>query len=461
MALPLLVLPFVTRTLAPEEYGAWVLAYAFGTTASAFANVGFPMVYERSYFESSREGRSAALLWTTVAFVASTLTAALIGTWAWRETFAVAVMHDQPRPELLFWTTCAVGVASLKTYFLVYFRNAGEARRHALFTVQESLLGAACSVLLVAVLHTGPVGLAWGPLAASAIVLVQLCAHFARRLPLQFAWAPLGESMRLAFPLLPRVALSVFGQVFDKWLVGAVAATGGVAAYAIGQRLAYGVFTFSTALENVFQPRTYQLMFDSPAAGAAIGRMLTPYVYATVGVALAAGVFADEALLVLAPQSYAGASAVAGVLVAYFAILFFGKQPQLLYAKKTAIVSALSSASILINALAMWLLATRYGALGAAAGTAIAGALTTFAFVIVSQRYYRIEYERSKFLLMYSILLLALVLVHGVLHDVTYPAVLAVKVGILAAYAGLGAALGYWRALARGASSKKALASES
>lgn len=447
-ALPLIVLPFITRALAPEEYGAWVLAYAYALLVSAFASVGLPIVYERSYFEAQQGGESAALLWTTTAFICATLALAALGTWIWREPVAAALMQDHPHPALLFWTTCAVAVSSVKSYFLVYFRNAGEARRHAWFSLQEALLGAVASVLLVAGLHVGPLGLAWGPLAAAVVVLAQVFVHFSRRLKVTLRWTPLRQSLVLALPLLPRVALGVFGQVFDKWLVGLVAAMGGVAAYAIGQRLAFVVFAFSTALENVFQPRTYRMMFEGPDRGAAIGRMLTPFAYATVGVALAVGLAADEALAVLAPASYAGALGITTLLAVHFALLFFGKQPQLLHAKKTGIVSALSSATVLLSAGAMWLFATRYGAIGAAAGTALVGALMTLVVVFVSQRYYRIEYERGKLALMYGFLVLALGLVHVVLRDFAYPALLLIKTVLLALYAWGGAAFGYWRVLA-------------
>jgi O-antigen/teichoic acid export membrane protein len=459
--MPLLVLPFITRALSPEDYGAWVLAYAFGATASALANMGLPMIYERSYFESIKEGGSAALLWTTTAFVCGAVAAVLAITWLCRDAIAAAVMHDRPDTMLLFWTACAVCASSLKTYFLVYFRNEGEARRHALYTIQESVLGAAASVLLVMLLHSGAVGLAWGPLAAALVVLVQLCARFSQRLPLAFAWPPLRDSLRLALPLTPRVALGVFGQVFDKWLVGAVAATGGVAAYSIAQRLAYTVFTFSTALENVFQPKTYRLMFEGPANGSAVGRMLTPYAYATVGVALAVGLLADEALLILAPPSYAGASAITAILVMYFAIIFFGKQPQLLFAKKTGMVSLLSSAAIVLNALAMWVLAMRYGALGAAAGMALAGASTTLVFVLVSQRHYPIGYERGKLLLVHAFLVLSLLVVHVALRDAPLATLLLAKVVMLGAYVSIGAVFGYWQVLLRRTSPARAAAARS
>ena len=453
-ALPLVVLPFITSALAPEEYGAWVLAYAYGVAVSGLFSAGLPIIYERSYFEAQQAGETAELLWATTFFVAAMLGLALAATWFWRAPIAAALMQDTPHPALLFWTTSAVCASSVKTYFLVYFRNAAESRWHALFSVQEAILGAAASVILVAGLKVGPLGLAWGPLIASLLVLSQLAGYFVRRVPPRARWRPLGRSLALAWPLTPRLLFGIFGQVFDKWLVGVVAATGGVAAYAIGQRLAYLVFTVSTALENVFQPRTYQLMFDSPHAGAAIGRMLTPFAYATVGVALGVGIGAQEAMALLAPDSYAGAVPVATVLSIHFALLFFGKQPQLLYARKTWIVSAISSVSMLVNAAAMYLLATRYGAVGAAAGTLLSGAAMTFVAVSVSQRYYRIEYERPALLLMYSYLIAAIAAVHLATPALPYAALLALKCALLAAYAGAGAARGYWHALLDHAASR-------
>jgi len=140
----------------------------------------------------------------------------------------------------------------------------------------------------------------------------------------------------------------------------------------------------------------------------------------------------------------------------HFAALFFGKQPQLLYAKKTGIASVLSSANILVAAAAMWVLATRYGAIGAAAGTAISGMVMTVIHVNVSQRYYRIGYERAKLALMYAFLIGALVLVHVGLRELSYPLLLAIKVALLALYAWGGVVLGCWRALAAHAWPKRA-----
>ena len=84
----------------------------------------------------------------------------------------------------------------------------------------------------------------------------------------------------------------------------------------------------------------------------------------------------------------------------------------------------------------------------AAVGTMIAGALTTTLSVSVSQRCYRIEYERAKLLLIYAYFfcgLAATCLLQAA--ELAYAVRLAVKIAILAGYCWIGAVYGWWAVL--------------
>jgi O-antigen/teichoic acid export membrane protein len=279
-----------------------------------------------------------------------------------------------------------------------------DGRSFAWFSVDETVLSAVMTVVLVAVWRVGPLGLAWGPLAASSVVLLLLFTRFVRVLPVRFDASVLRASLTLSLPLLPRILLGVLATQFDKLAVGAVASTGGAAVYAIGQRLANTVFTIATAFENIFQPKTYQLMFDGgPAAGDEVGRMLTPFAYLTVASALLLTLGAPEILAILAPGSYQGGTAVATILAFHYALMFFGKQPQLVYAKRTDLVAYIGMGSLVVSMAVTWALASRYGATGAAWGTVLCGAATLAVHVAVSQRFYRIGYEWKKLLVTYGL----------------------------------------------------------
>ncbi|MEO7775001.1 MAG: lipopolysaccharide biosynthesis protein [Steroidobacteraceae bacterium] len=439
-ALPLLTLPLITRTIDPTDYGYWVLAYSFAAFVSGVGNFGLSIAYERNFYEFTDTRTNAALLWTTVSFVVLLLGLFVTTTWLLRDSLSVLVMRAPAHAELLAWTVTAVAVGSIKTYFLLHLRNNGNARAFAFFNIDESLTGAIATVVLVVFLKVGVLGLAWGPLIASSLVLGLLVLRFVRRVPIVWQSAPLVASLRLSLPLLPRILLGVVGTQFDKWIVGYVGTSAGAAVYAIGQRLANSVFLLATALENAFQPRTYRLMFDGgPAAGAQIGRMLTPYVYLIVAFAVAMALFAEEAIFLLADRSYRGGAIVADILVLHFALMFFGKQPQLTFARRSDLNSLIGILSLVLTGTITAVFAVHWLAVGAAVGTLLAGALSTGIFQAVSQRYYRIEYEWRTLLGLYGYLAVCCVLaVFRPWQGVSLGLVLVIKSALLAAllYAG-------------------------
>lgn len=437
----IVVLPVITRSMPPEDYGAWVLATAYATFASSVSNFGLTAVYERNYFEHRETGRAAGLFWTIVAFVTALTAATLVLTWTFRSPISLFVIRSRDEGSLLFWTTAALCVGSLRSYFLTFFRNTRDARAFAVATVAESALAAMTTVVLAAFMGAGSLSLAWGPLAASTVVLVVLVVRFLRILPPAWDWPALLDSLRISAPLTPRIILGVLSTQFDKWAIGLISSPVSVASYAIGQRLAQIVFTFATAIENAFQPRTYSIMFDKGIEGSEeLGRMLTPYALLTVAAAVTICLIAEEAVAILAPPSYGiylGVLA-ATLLTVRYALLFFGKQPQLIYAKKTGLTSALSVASLIISMSAIWLGANRWGPEGVAIGTLGGGVASMIMFMVAGQHYYRIRYQVAPLAMAYGLLAFAAVIVPVMLASgVAFLPRLAVKVVIAAAFVGI------------------------
>jgi O-antigen/teichoic acid export membrane protein len=133
-------------------------------------------------------------------------------------------------------------------------------------------------------------------------------------------------------------------------------------------------------------------MFFDHAAPSAIGRFLLPYAFASAGVALAAILFIDEALGVLAPESYAGAASVVGILAVHYGLMFFGKQPQLVFAERTGLVSLLSVGTVVLNAAGIYVGAMCGGGLGVALGVLAAGIVSGAISLVLATRYAQIHY---------------------------------------------------------------------
>jgi len=402
--IPLLTLPIFTRILTPSDYGVWALAQVYAVFLTGIANFGLLISYERNFFEQKETKDAAGLLYSTLFFVIIAFIVCGFFTFLFRYYLSEWIIGSSEHAHILFWSYCATGVVGLKMYYLTYFKNTENAKAFAWYTIDETLLGVLFSLFMVAYLRIGVIGLIWGQLLASFIVLSVLSWRFIRSLPVSINMKALKDSLKLSLPLTPMLFFRVVGNQFDKYIIGLLNTIGGVGIYSIAQKVAMAGFNYMTAVQNVYSPQVYKRMFDlGDEGGESIGRFLTPFLYISITICLLISLFSEEIIIILSPKSYHGAIEIVIVLSMLYGSYFFNKQPQIIYAKKTYISSIMTFVSIGLNILINIPFVMKWGAIGAACGTLLAGFITGTISFIVSQHYYKIKWEHGKVVLIFLI----------------------------------------------------------
>jgi O-antigen/teichoic acid export membrane protein len=183
-------------------------------------------------------------------------------------------------------------------------------------------------------------------------------------------------------------------------------------------------------------------MFDNrPETGQEIGKYITPFAYISIAIALAVSLFSEEVIGVLTPPAFHSATSIVPILAMYYGILFFGKinGSQLIFKRKTHITSALTLVSIVINILLNISFILKWGVIGAAWATMLAGVVSGVISFRISQKYYKIDWEYGKLAVMLTILMVSsTILVTLYEFSFTYGARIAVKSVAVFLYAGLG-----------------------
>ena len=400
-----LTLPFFTRALTPQDYGLLALTQVYAVFASGLGNLGLPLIYERNFFQYREKRESAALLYGTLLVVLASFGIVGILTYFFRNQISMILMGSGQYTHLILLSFFIAAITSIKTYYLVYYKNTEQAKKYFWYIIDENILGTLCSLSFVLYFHVGVVGMLMGQLIASGVVALIASAHFFQELPPAFHWPILRESFRLSVPLTPRVFLNFASTQFDKYILGFVGSLGGVGVYSIGQRVSSTIFTFMTAIQNVFAPQVYARMFgQGDKKGNTIGPYLTPFAYVSSGAALFVVLFSEEIITFLTPPTYHEAIDITIVLSLMYALMFFGKIPQLLYAKKTGLISLLTFSSLLILVGAMIPSIRVWGTVGAAWGMFIGTTISGIISFLVSQKYYPIYWEYRRLVGIYSIL---------------------------------------------------------
>lgn len=443
-AISFLALPFFTRVLTPHDYGLLALTQVYAVFASGLGNIGLPLIYERNFFQYREKRDGAALLYGTLLVVFAAFGCIGIITYIVREEISMILMGSREYAHLIFFSFFISAITSIKAYYLIYYRNTAQAKKYFWYIIDENILGTACSFAFVMYFQTGVVGMLIGQLVASTAVAAIVSVHFLQELPPRFHWPILRESFRLSLPLTPRVFLNFASTQFDKYILGMLGSIGGVGLYSIGQRVSSTIFTFMTAIQNVFAPQVYTRMFgQGDKHSSTIGSYLTPFAYVSTGAALFVVLFSEEIISLLTPPSYHDAIDITIVLSLMYALMFFGKLPQLLYAKKTGLISALTFSSFLILIAAMIPSIRAWGTLGAAWGMFIGTTISGIISFFVSQKYYPIYWEYRRLAGMYGILFVS---AFGLLAfrsiEIEYSTRIIFKIALIVIYWNVGVRIG-------------------
>lgn len=394
---PLLALPAFTRYLTPRDFGVWGIASGAAAVAFSIVNLGMPFAYERDFFRCSTARDHSDLLYSTLA-LAHVLTATVLCLLFFSSGLTLSALGVSPGdavPVLVVFTT--VGLTQLKEYFLVSLKSRGMAGKYVRYSMDQVIIGTALSVVLVVGARMGLLGYVLGPLVATAYAFTLLWVRYLRELRPTFSVSRLRGVLEVALPLLPRLVAGGVTKNLDKLILGNLASVDGVGIYAIAQRITAGVDGALSAARNVFGRRVYTKMFElRDRDDGTIGRLLQPFFDVSILLSVGAVLFADELILALTTPEFYGAVPVVVLLVLRAGAGFFGRVPQLMFAKKTAVISAISVAHLGIWFPLMYLGSAIGGPVGAAGAALASGLILEAANFGFGQRAFKISWPWAR-----------------------------------------------------------------
>jgi len=390
------IYPMITRILSPVDFGMWAMSLAFGSFTSGLSVLGFTAIYDRNYYDKTSTTNEYTLLLTYIFYTIMTSLIWTIIILIFGKFFSL-FLYKEPTfifPILLgHILSCST---RLQTFFLSYYKNEEKAKSYAYLNIGTILLVTFGSLLFTVILGFGFMGYIISQTIINSFVVLCCLTYFIfkSKAPL-FDFQLCKKSFKQALPLTPTIFTGVINSQFDKYLIGLISTLGGVGIYTMGQRFSYFVFFFMTALGNVFQPKTYKMMFaeNSIKQRKKIGQMLTPYFYLSSILALGVTAFSKEILIIVTSEQFYSAWPIIIILSNYYLILFFAKQNQLLYANKMGLSSILSFIQLGATIGANILFIHIYGALGAAIGTYVGGFIGLSISFFFSQRAYKILFD--------------------------------------------------------------------
>jgi O-antigen/teichoic acid export membrane protein len=369
--LSVLLLPVYTRAMPPEEYGIVGVASVVGTVITTVLALGLTSAVGRLHWEFRNEDERSRFYGTAILLqlgwaLAGTVVVWVVGLAGGLDRLFVS-MRFRPHLELVL----------LSSFFAV-FPNLGltmlmmreRTRAASLYSVATSLVQLVSSIVFVVVLRRGAVGQLEANVLAS-IVQTGISAWVVRsytRLSFSFDYAR--RALAFGVPLVPHMVSNWALAVSDRWVLERFVDGAELGRYTVG----YTIGSVGGMLYTAIAQALYPIVNRKLSAGEErdVPPLGTYSLLLVVACGLPLALFAHEALTLLTPAEYHGASEVVPWVVLGFVFqhLYRLWSHGTFFAKKTAWIPVVTIVAAALNLGLNLLTVPRFGILAAAVNTA-------------------------------------------------------------------------------------------
>ena len=392
--------------------GAYAIALVYASIFAGMANFGLSAGYERTFFEFLNSTEEKGTLIASIQFfsIVNIILFLAIGIY-FSSQLTLLLIGNVQYQQLWIYMLIGVNISEFSKFYFIYLKNTRQATFFSLLHAIQVSLNFLLAYIFLVLLNKGMEWLGLSLLLSHAFVLVWSYINQLRNLPNIINITVFKRVAILSFPLTPKVFIGFIGTQFDKIIISQLSTLDNLAVYSIAQRVASTIYMFMNALGRVWTPKLYEHLFEKEAKTDT--QFLLVYMAISFLPALFLIVFAKETLM-LFPENYGWGYKILIVLSLYYAVLYMGKinGPQLVFAKKTWLLSGLSMVNIVLNILVSLPLVLLYGAIGASVGTLIAALIMGVIYLYLAQKhaYLALDYKRIFILYLYLILVACLVI---------------------------------------------------
>ncbi len=397
-----LLVPLYTNVFSRQEYGLVTNVYAYVALLNIIYLYGMDSAYLK--YASTEELGDERKTFSTAfgAVLVSSLAYSALFLVFQSGLFRLFALPEGQRPILLI----IMGILFFDAVSVVPFarlRFHNRAWSFALIKSVNILVNLALNLILILRFHMGIEGVFLAGLAASVLTWLILLPDILRHLEVRISRGLLGALLRFGIPFVPTGLASMVTQVIDRPILLALTNAATVGIYQANYKLGIFMMLFVSMFQYAWQP-FFLKNADRADARVLFGKVLTAFLLAGSAIFTFLSLFIEDivklnvfGLHLLGRDFWEGLPIVPVILLAYlFNGMYINFMAGIQIEKKTRYMPFVTGAGALANVAANLALIPKFGYQGAAAATLLSYLLMAAGNFILSQRYYRIQYEYAK-----------------------------------------------------------------
>lgn len=393
-AIPILLLPILTRFLTPADYGIVALYQVIQSVVGVLVGLNTHGVVTTNFFRMKREelrvyiGNLFIILGLSSAFTLIILL--FIKSW-------LANIIGFPAGWFL-----VILIAAAFRYFttvnLILWQSEQRPFPYGIFQIASTITNVGMSILLVVVLRMEWEGRLLGIIITMIIFgTVSIYFLFSRGyVRFRINKQHIKDALAFGLPLIPHAIAGLVITATDRIFISAMVDVSATGLYSVGYQIAMIIELLAVSFNSAWVPFLFQkLTENNPATKRAIVKLTYGYFFIILLLALLVAFAAPLFLSVFVGPDFQNSSQyVFWIALGYAASgMYYMVTNYIFYVKKTYILAWVTFGSALLNIILNYFLIKSNGAIGAAQATMISFFVTFIAVWILSARVYHMPWK--------------------------------------------------------------------
>jgi len=406
-----LPIPLYTRYLAISEFGLLEILLVTIQLMIFMMRLGSIPTFMRFYSDHANKNTIGELLGSTLlvilagGIVTTSLCLLLL-------PHLFSILHIESSRQMLA-LACGVAFTQALTIDLLTYFRAG--KKPLLYTIASVCLAAFILLFIfvfVVLLKLRVTGVLLAQIAANSIAFLCLSVCVFPRTGLSCSIAVIRRNLAFGIPLIFAMCGWLFMRISDRYFLGYFESLAVVGMYSLGVKMA--------SIMQLFIARPFELAFlpyvfsqaDNPQLGKIFGKVFSYLMLMSVLAGFGIILLSRELIMVAGPEEYHSAykAVICAVPVFVLTGLYCWVYGILCTIKKTWVIGMMLSFATGLNLILNYLMIPTYGWFGAILATTLSYLVCVVALFLVALKYFTVEFEWRKLLVISLIMLILLLL---------------------------------------------------
>lgn len=402
-----ILVPFYTNIFSPDDYGIVIIIYSY----LAILNIIFIYGLDSAFLKyaafkdigDDKDNFSTPYISVLVTSLIFSSIIILLGNniTSWIEIPSGYV-------NLIYFSSAIVFVDSIAVLPFLKLRLEREAKKFAAIKILNIVANIILNVVLIVILKWGIVAIFISNLIASVLSLAMVSPTIVKYFKISFHLMLFKRLIRFGLPYLPAGLAIMLVQVIDVPILKKLTDLSTVGVYKANYKLGIFMMLFVNMFHYAWQPFFLQNAKEKNAKQM-FSKVMTYFTLTGTTLLVILTLFIDDIVKInfwgfsiLGYEYWSGLNIVPIILLGYlfngFYVIF---SAGIYIEEKTIYAPIVAGAGAVANIVSNLLLIPYFNILGAAFATLISYAVMALGYYIVTQKYYRIEYEYTRLFKMF------------------------------------------------------------